>query len=327
MKLLCLDAGSSSLKFAVYRAARDGTPARLTSGSFPATADAESALDRILESLDGEAGAPFAAIGHRIVFGGPRYQRPVLADDAVVRELEGLVGIEPLHLRAELDLLAAVRRRFPGAASVLAFDTAFHAHAPDDRGRTVVAHLGSGASLCALRDGAPVDTTMGFSALGGLMMATRPGDLDPGAILRLLDDGYDATRLTDLLYRRSGLLGVSGRTAEMRELLETQAADPAARDAVELFVYQLVKHLGSMVAVLGGLDRLVFTGGIGERAPAIRNAVASAFQFLGVRLDDEANRASERTVSCPESAVRVLVVPTDENLVIARHAIALVSAS
>ncbi|HVN68255.1 MAG TPA: hypothetical protein VMU38_01180 [Candidatus Binatia bacterium] len=361
MKLLCLDAGSSSLKFAVYRAARDGTPARLTSGSFPATADAESALDRILESLDGEAGAPFAAIGHRIVFGGPRYQRPVLADDAVVRELEGLVGIEPLHLRAELDLLAAVRRRFPGAASVLAFDTAFHARAPaiakrlplpgdldpllmrygfhglsyeyvvsqlgDDRGRTVVAHLGSGASLCALRDGAPVDTTMGFSALGGLMMATRPGDLDPGAILRLLDDGYDATRLTDLLYRRSGLLGVSGRTAEMRELLETQAADPAARDAVELFVYQLVKHLGSMVAVLGGLDRLVFTGGIGERAPAIRNAVASAFQFLGVRLDDEANRASERTVSCPESAVRVLVVPTDENLVIARHAIALVSAS
>jgi len=264
-----------------------------------------------------------------------------------------------LHLRAELDLLCAARRRFPGVAQVLAFDTAFHARAPEiakrlplprdldpllsrygfhglsyeyvvsqlggDRGRTIVAHLGSGASLCALRDGLPLDTTMGFSALGGLMMATRPGDLDPGAILRLLDDGYDAPRLTDLLYRRCGLLGVSGRSADMRELLDASATDAAARDAVELFVYQLVKHLGSMVAVLGGIDRLVFTGGIGERAPAIRGAVAAAFAFLGVRLDDAANRGDAREISSPESAVQVLVLPTDENLVIARHALALLT--
>jgi acetate kinase len=175
-----------------------------------------------------------------------------------------------------------------------------------------------------MRDGAPLDTTMGFSALGGLMMGTRPGDLDPGIALRLLgSDGYDLAKLTDLFYRRSGLYGVSGSSSDCQTLIAASAHDVAARDAIELFVYQLVKHLGSMIAVLGGLDTLVFTAGIGENAPSVRSSACQAFEFLGLQLDRAANEANARTISAPASSVTVLVIPTDENLVMAGHALAL----
>ena len=355
--ILCLDAGSSSLKFAAYHFGDDGVESRAAAaGEAPASDDAADALDRVLARVAGP-GAPFAAVGHRVVFGGPRYVAPVLAAAGVLDELERLVPVEPLHLRAELDLVYAASQRLPGVPQVLCFDTAFHRRSPPiarrlplpggldpllqrygfhglsyeyvasqlgrAQGRTVVAHLGSGASLCAMRDGAPVDTTMGFSALGGLMMATRPGDLDPGIVLRLLaNDAYDVERLTDLFYRRSGLAGVSGGCADMKRLLERAAADPAAREAVELFTYVLTKHIGAMIAVLGGLDRLVFTAGIGENAPEIRAAACAPFAYLGLRLDPAANDRSDRTISASGSAVEVLVVPTNENLEIARHTLA-----
>ncbi len=332
---------------------------RVASGEAPPSADAGAALESVLVAAGAHGDAQAAAVGHRIVFGGPHYVEPVRAADAVLRDLESLVAIEPLHLRAELDLVYAAQRRLPAAAQVLCFDTAFHRRAPAisrqlplprdrdplierygfhglsyeyiatqlgaDSGRAVVAHLGSGASLCALRDRSPIDTTMGFSALGGLMMGTRPGDLDPGIVLQLLgNDKYDRERLSDLFYHQSGLLGVSGETADMKTLIERSPADAPAREAIELFVYQLRKHVGSMIAVLGGLDTLVFTGGIGERAPSIRAAIAEKFAFVGLRLDDERNRRNDRVISHGDSLVTAMVIPTDENLMIARHTLALI---
>ncbi len=356
MELLCLDAGSSSLKYAAYRAA-DNRLERTAAGAEPATGDAAAALDRALAKVRPHAG-DVSAVGHRIVFGGLHYTEPVRAGDAVLRDLERLVPVEPLHLRCELDLVYAAMRRLPDAAHVLCFDTAFHRQSPPiakrlplpeqidpllqrygfhglsyeyvaseldaDARLAVVAHLGSGASLCALQERRPIDTTMGFSALGGLMMGTRPGDLDPGIILRLLEaDGYDAPRLSDLLYCKSGLLGVSGTTSDMQELIAAAPSDVRAAAAIELFVYQLVKQLGAMIAVLGGMTTLVFTGGIGEHAPPIRAAVCERFGYLGVRLGAAANARNERTISTPESRVTVLVIPTDENLTIARHTLRL----
>lgn len=358
MEVLCLDGGSSSLKYAAYRVT-SGQLVSGVAGSEPATADAEAALDHVLTILARSAEGGMVAVGHRIVFGGLRYAAPVVADDEVLEYLEGLVAIEPLHLRSELDLVRAAQKRMPDVPNVLCFDTAFHHQIPaiakrlplpsgmdpllvrygfhgisyefiasqlnPRAGRTVVAHLGSGASLCAMRDGKPLDTTMGFSALGGLMMGTRPGDLDPGVILRLLEaDGYDTARLARLLYRESGLLGVSGTTADMRTLVREAASDPRAAEAVELFVYQLIKHTGAMIAVLDGLDTLVFTGGIGENAAAVRAGLCARLGHLGVRLDPAANVRNDRTISVAESRVAVLVIPTDENLMIARHALRLI---
>lgn len=329
--MLTLNGGSSSLKFAVYRREVENELKLTHSGTMTAGGDAERLLAQVLAQVGSDG---VDAVGHRIVFGGPHHESPVRADDAVMKELETLVAVEPLHLRAELDLVYAAMRALPRASNVLCFDTAFHRRSPAiahrlplpsdldpllqrygfhglsyeyvasqlpaNSGRTVIAHLGSGASLCALRDGEPVDTTMGFTALGGLMMGTRPGDLDPGVILRLLgNDRYDIEKLTDLLYHRSGLLGVSGSSGDMRMLLEAADTDSAARNAVDLFVYQLIKQLGAMSAVLGGLDTLVFTGGIGEHAVPIRERVVAAIGYL--------------------ADVTTLVIPTDENLMIARH--------
>ena len=355
MEILSLNGGSSSLKFAAYRMdSLRGQLVCVEAGSDEASDDAVTALTRVLSRVAPCLEGEFGAVGHRIVFGGPAYAAPVRASDAVLRDLEAFVAIEPLHLRSELDLVRAALRKFPDIPHVLCFDTAFHRQSraiakrlplPPDLdpllqrygfhglsyeyvaselgdvcGPTVVAHLGSGASLCALEDGKPIDTTMGFSALGGLMMGTRPGDLDPGIVLRLLEsNGYDAERLSDLLYYKSGLLGVSGTTADMQSLISMADSDGRAAEAIELFVYQLRKHLGSMIAVLGGLKTLVFTAGIGEHAPFIRAAACQRLDYLGVRLDDAANQRNERVISRPDSRVAVLVLPTDENLMIARH--------
>ncbi|MGB9650585.1 MAG: hypothetical protein WCB01_02160 [Candidatus Cybelea sp.] len=357
-QLLCLNAGSSSLKFAAYGIAGEGQDLSCTmSSSTPFQAGAREVFDDVLAHLPQGFEEAVGAVGHRIVFGGPQYALPTRTEARVLNDLEELVEVEPLHLRAELDLVYAATRRLPKVPQVLCFDTAFHRRAPaiarrlplpqgldpvlerygfhglsyeyvssqlgNAPGATVIAHLGSGASLCALKDGVPFDTTMGFSPLGGLMMASRPGDLDPGILLRLLSDGYDLQSLTALFYRQSGLLGVSGTSGDMKELLEKKASDRAASQAVELFVYQLVKHIGAMIAVLGGLQTLVFTGGIGERAPTIRADACAPFEYLGLQLDDTANRQNERLISRPESRVTAMIVPTDENLMIARHTLAI----
>ena len=354
MDVLCLDGGSSSLKFARFRRDGEAAPRRLV-------ADSRAARSTTLAELWQHDGRPPDAVAHRIVFGGERYVAPVIADDAVLADLERLVEIDPLHLRDELDLVYAARTCGRSVPNVLCFDTAFHQRMPDIakrlplppdvdpslrrygfhglsyeyvvetlgaalQGRAIVAHLGSGASLCAMRDGAPVDTTMGYSALGGLMMGTRAGDLDPGVVLRLMRLGYDdAASLADFLYRRCGLAGVSGTDGDEKALEAAAQDDRRAREALDLFCYQLLKSAGAMIAALGGLDALVFTGGIGEHSATIRSCLCRALRYAGVVLDETANSRNRDVISSSQSAVRIRVVSTDENAVMARHAYALLT--
>ncbi len=349
MRVLCIDAGSSSIKFACYD--QNAANGRLEfSGEIETNgADAVPALWRAVD----EHAAP-DAIGHRIVFGGAKYDAPIRLSDAILARLRELRAWDPLHLGAEIAIVEDARRRFARVPQVLCFDTAFFRALPavavrlplpralpaslrrygfhglsyewalaslgEPQGRIVLAHLGSGSSLCAVRDGKPVDTTMGYSVLGGLMMATRPGDLDPGVILALLAQGYTAARLSEMLYEGSGLKGVSGVSADMRDLLATRATNPRAAEAVALFVHQLRKHLGAMVATLGGVDTLVFTGGVGEHAPEIREEACAAFGYLGVLLDAQANKRGDAMISTAQSSVTVRVVLANENAMIARHA-------
>ncbi len=303
------------------------------------------------------------AAGHRVVHGGAEFAAPVRVDERVLARLEALRPLAPLHQPHNLAGIRVLGRRRPGLPQIACFDTAFHRGRPEiaDRfalperlfaegvrrygfhglsyeyvlnaltgcdpelaaGRLVVAHLGNGASLCAMRAGRPVDTTMSFTALDGLVMGTRPGSLDPGVLLHLLEArGMGTAELADLLYHRSGLLGVSGLTSDMRELL-ARRTEPAAALAIELFVYRAVGELGRLVAVTGGLDGLVFTGGIGEHAPAIRARICRALDWLGVCLDEEANLRGAAVISTAGSRVRVRVMATDEERMIARHTRAL----
>ena len=357
MTVLAIDAGSSSLKFGLY--SRDGAGALrcLDSGTITDPVGPSSAAVQRLLGLC--SGMP-AAIAHRLVFGGPNLVVPTLADAASLRALEALVPMEPLHLRPQLDLVYAAQAAAPGTPNVLCFDTAFHASMPAVakrlplpptidpsmrrygfhglsyeyvigalgpalRGRAVIAHLGSGASLCATHDGRPIDTTMGFSALGGLMMATRPGDLDPGVLLQLMRLGYaDRERLAEFLNGECGLAGVSGRSPDIRELFAVTTSDKRAREALELFDYQLLKHACAMIGVLGGLDALVFTGGIGEHQPVVRERLCRSLRFLGVDIDASANQRHAATISTAQSTVSVRVIATDETAVMARHAYELI---
>jgi acetate kinase len=300
----------------------------------------------------------FAGIGHRIVHGGLAYSEPVLIDAGVLADLTALVPLAPLHQPHNLAAVRAVAAAAPAVPQVACFDTAFHhgegavaqefalpraltakgvrrygfhglsyeyivsalpQAAPELVGRKlVVAHLGNGASMCAIDDGRSVATTMGFSAVDGLVMGTRTGSLDPGVILYLLDhERMDARAIERLIYSESGLLGVSGISSDMRTLLASAA--PAAREAVDLFVYRIGRELGSLAAALGGLDGIVFTGGIGEHAAQVRAEVCRNARWLGVSLDDAANGRHGPRISAPASKVPVFVVPTDENLMIARH--------
>jgi acetate kinase len=305
--------------------------------------------------------ARLRAVGHRVVHGGPRLAAPAAVTPALLAELEALVPLDPLHLPANLEGMRAVADFAPDIPQVACFDTAFHHRMPElatrfalpdalhqagirrygfhglsyefiaghlarteprlAAGRVVVAHLGNGASMCALRAGESVDTTMGFSVLDGLPMGTRCGALDPGVLLHLLDArGMSAKELEKLLYRESGLLGLSGVSGDMRDLLASEL--PGARLAVEFFVYRVARELGALAAVLGGLDGLVFTAGIGERAAAVRAGVVERSGWLGLTLDADANRRNATRISGTASRVEVLVVPTDEELVIARHTVA-----
>ncbi len=388
--VLVVNAGSSSIKFAVFGVGRDGDPAPALQGQVegigarPRLAIRDAAgrtlVDRPVSSgmprdhhgalsevgawlRANSDGATPIAVGHRVVHGGETYARPVLIDDGVVADLERLVPLAPLHQPHHLKAIEAIRASLPDVPQVACFDTAFHLTQPPlarafalpreyaaegvrrygfhglsyeyvaaalpriapevAAGRVVVAHLGNGASLCAMRGGRSVATTMGFTALDGLVMGTRCGTIDPGVLLYLMDrHRMDARRLEHLLYQESGLLGVSGISGDMRTLLASDAQ--AARDAIDLFVYRIERELGSMAAALGGLDALVFTGGIGEHAIEIRARVCRGAAWLGVHLDEAANRSGTLRISSPDAEASAWVVPTGENLMIARQTLALV---
>jgi acetate kinase len=309
-------------------------------------------------------GLTVSAAGHRVVHGGARFSAPVLIDRAVLGELEGLAPLAPLHQPHNLAAILALAGLKPALPQVACFDTAFHRTQPAVAqsyalpralsatgitrygfhglsyeyiarvlpdvlggaadGRVVAAHLGNGASMCALRRRQSVATTMGFSVLDGLPMGTRCGAIDPGIILYLLTErGMAAAAISDLLYHQSGLLGVSGISHDMRELLSSDSLDAAS--AIDLFVYRVGRELGSLAAALGGLDALVFTAGIGEHATRIRARVCEAARWLGITVDEAANQQGGPRISTDGSAVSVWVIPTDEEQIIARHTMALLN--
>ena len=294
--------------------------------------------------------------GHRIVHGGTRFSEPVIVTAETIKELVALIPLAPLHQPHNVAPIEALHVAMPELPQVACFDTAFHAGQPEIAARLalpekywqggirrygfhglsyeailhalpaiagsvptrlVVAHLGNGASMAAIRGGKCVATTMGFSTLDGLVMGSRPGAIDPGVLLHLLRDGMTREELERLLYHESGVKGVSGLTADMKTLLES--ADPKARFAIDLYCYRLARELGSLAAALGGLDALVFTGGVGENAAAIRARVCEDAAWLGLRLDEDANRQGDQRISIAGSPVSAWIVLTDEELTIARH--------
>ena len=304
------------------------------------------------------AGHPLCAVGHRVVHGGIHYVAPIKLTSDVVDELEKLCPLAPLHQPHNLKPIRLLLESNPALPQVACFDTAFHHAQPEvarafalpefitskgvrrygfhglsyeyiasvlpeiapdiAKKRVAVLHLGNGASLCGIHDGKSVSTTMGFTALDGLVMGSRCGNLDPGVMLYLMDElKMDARAIEKLLYQQSGLLGVSGISSDMRELLES--SDERAKFAVELFVYRIVRELGSLAAAMGGLDALVFTAGIGEHAAVIRERVCNAIVWLGVKLNADANRAEKICISAADSRVPVWVIPTNEELMIAHH--------
>lgn len=360
MHVLALDGGSSSMKYALFDASRSSEDELLRGSVDVNAADGstrEDAVGHIVAKFR-ERGLRPDAIGHRIVFGGPEHVQPERITDQTIADLQRLVAFDPLHVPIALDTIRAASAAFPDVPQVACYDTAFHAGLPElakrfalpkelypdirrygyhglsyeyivwhlgerAKGSVVAAHLGSGASLAAIRDGKPVDTSMGLTPLGGIMMGTRSGDLDPGVVLRLLRSGRTTQEVADLLTDRSGLLGVSGTSSDMRELLTVMGDDESAKLAIDLFVFQARKWIGAMAAALDGIDRLVFTGGIGEHAPEIRALICLGLTHLGVRLDAEKNAAGAETISSQDSAVAVEVIATNENRMVARHTAAL----
>jgi acetate kinase len=307
---------------------------------------------------------PLAAMGHRVVHGGPHHSQPALVTPDLLTELEALVPLAPLHEPHNLAPIRMMMGLDPTLPQTACFDTAFHhgmstveqtfalpyalfdegirrygfhglsyeyiatalpEHAPEIAGRRViVAHLGNGCSACALNDGKSVATTMSFTALDGLPMGTRCGALDPGVILHLIQQkGLSGDAVAEILYRRSGMLGLSGISSDFRELLASP--DPRARFAIEVFCHSVIRHIGSLAASLGGLDGIVFTGGVGENAAPVRASICQGCAWLGVELDQSANRENATRISTESSSVGAYVIKTDENLMIARHTRALVS--
>jgi acetate kinase len=304
------------------------------------------------------AGISVDAVGHRIVHGGIDYAKPMIIDENALAALERLVPLAPLHQPHNLAGVQAARSAFPGAAQVACFDTAFHRnhpwvndtfalprsfydegvrrygfhglsyeyicahlkqHHPDAfGGRVIVAHLGNGASMCAINNGQSIGSTMGFTALDGLPMGTRCGQLDPGVVLYLLTaKGMSPDQISDLLYKQSGLKGLSGISQDMREL--TDSADPAAAEAIDYFVFRIRRELGAMAAVLRGLDTIVFTGGIGENSSLIRERVCENQEWLGLDLDLEKNAAGAEVISGATSKIQVMAIRTNEEEMIRRH--------
>lgn len=319
--------------------------------------DHASAGQWLLDWLGRQPGVRLGAVGHRLVHGGTTYRTPRRVTPDLLAELRPLISFAPDHLPNAIRLIEAVSHQYPDLPQIVCFDTAFHQTMPEcarqlplprrfrheglmrygfhglsceyvlsqldsatASGRVIVAHLGNGASLTAILNGQSIDTTMGFTPTGGLMMGTRTGDLDPGVLPYLLTSNrMDASVLSHLLNNESGLRGVSGLSSDMRELLEAAPDNPHAAEAIDLFCYIAKKHLGALVAVLNGLDTLMFTGGIGENAPAIRAGICSQLDYLGITLDSERNVSNAPVISPDGSPVTVGVIPTNEELMIARH--------
>lgn len=354
-RVLAVNAGSSSIKLAIFEVDGDRLVERERVQAGP---DEAAAL------LARCADTDLLAAGHRVVFGGLEHSAPARVTPQRLAQWRALTPFAPLHQHACLAPIEHLQRLRPALVQVACFDTAFHRTLPavaqrygvpralHDAGarrwgyhglsyehvaarlavleprasRAVIAHLGSGASLCALSEGRSVATSMGFSALGGVMMATRAGELDAGLVLWLQRErGLSLGEVETLLYRECGLKGVSGESGDLRVLLDSGAA--AAREAVELYVYRIAREIGSLAAALGGLDTLVFTGGVGEHSATIRAAVAERCAWLGVTLDEPANAQArgEAPIARSGSAVSAWVIPTDEELTIARHTLTLIT--
>ena len=319
----------------------------------------QASLNFLLNWLqETQTGWSLAAVGHRVVHGGELFSAPIAVDRDIVKKLERFNALAPLHQPHNLNGIRAIASILPDVPQVACFDTAFHRtnppvaqafaipralsaegvkrygfhglsyefiarilpeHTPRASGRVIVAHLGNGSSMCGMLDHKSMVSTMGFTAIDGLMMGTRSGAIDPGVLLYLMDNkGMGSPELTRLLYKESGLLGVSGISQDMRTLLAS--SEPEAEEAIDLYCFRILREVGSLAAAIGGIDALVFTGGIGEHAPEIRRRVCSRLAWLGLVLDDAANAADQLRISTPESGVEVLVVPTNEEWMIAHHA-------
>jgi acetate kinase len=385
--ILTLNAGSSSLKFAAFRLANGAEPGLLASGQIEgigatakgsvktassetaelsfdpshARVDHAAAMGAILSWLK-KAGyhSSIAAVGHRIVHGGPDYAEPVLIDDATLAKLKALIPLAPLHQPHNVAGVEAAMKAFPSTPQVACFDTAFHRSQPfindtyalprayyDEgvrrygfhglsyefitrklrtiapeiaRADVIIAHLGNGASMCAVHDGRAVATTMGFTALDGLAMGTRCGEIDPGVVLYLMaEKKMSADAISDLLWKNSGLKGMSGLSQDMREL---EASDnPAARDAIAYFVSRIRRELAGLAAAVNGAQAIVFTAGIGEHSWKVREAALQDMEWMGVHFDAEANRANAQIISAKTSPTTVFVIPTNEELMIAEHTV------
>jgi len=382
-RILTINGGSSSIKFALFEARgalrqilggeleRIGTPqASLgVKGTNPsdnfsrpvAAANHSAAADALTRWIEEHSGRDaLAAVGHRVVHGGPNYSQPQQVTAEMIEELRRLSPFDPEHLPLEIELLEAFRRRHPRLPQVACFDTAFHRTMPRvatvlpiprryeaagvrrygfhglsyeflmaelarlgdpaaTKGRVILAHLGNGASLAAVRDGKSIDTSMSFTPTAGLVMSTRSGDLDPGLISYLArTEQMSAAQFQKMVNHESGLLGVSETSSDMRDLLDRETTDVRAAEAIALFCYQAKKWIGSFAAALGGLDTLVFAGGIGENAPPVRERICEGLGFLGIELDRECNANSAPLISSDASPVKVRVIRTDEELMIAR---------
>lgn len=384
--LLTLNAGSSSIKFALFErnagdvpeqprlmgqidglgahphlAAKEASGQALADIDLPLAGAAphREALSFLLGWLDRHAGGRrIGGVGHRVVHGGEQYARPIRLDAVSIDLLRDLIPLAPLHQPHNLAGIEAMATALPGVPQVACFDTAFHRSQPEvaqrfalprriteggvrrygfhglsyefiaavlgkydaqaAAGRTIVLHLGNGSSMCAIEAGRSIASTMGFTALDGLPMGTRCGAIDPGVLLYLMDQrGMDARAIEKLLYSQSGLLGVSGISSDMRKLLESD--DARARLAVDVYTYRIRREMGSLAAALGGVDAIVFTAGIGENSAEIRARICRDAAWLGVRLDDAANASGGPRISAPDSRVAVWVIPTNEELMIARH--------
>jgi len=386
MLTLCLNSGSSSLKFAVFRGDQ-GHQVELARGAVEGISQEHGRLwirqpndiqrQESQRSFDSHPAAfeaamdllatlklpAFSAVGHRLVHGGDQLDRATRIDTQVLGTLRNLVRFAPLHLPSQIVLIELAQQRFAKLPQVACFDTAFFRQMPEiaqryplprflwdsgvrrygfhglsyesilashdeaKRGRTIIAHLGNGCSMAAVRDGQPVGTTMGFTPAGGLMMSTRSGDLDPGTLIYLMDQpGYGPREIERLVNHESGLNGVSGLSGDMQTLLAVQGTNPQAALAIEMFCDSVRQQIGAFATVLGGLDRLIFTAGIGERAAPVRRDICHGLNHLGITLDEAANATNARRVSTAQSPCAVEVVATNEELIIARQGAEIVTA-
>jgi acetate kinase len=349
--------GDTSAKFVVH----DGSGKTLVSET-AGIPDQRDAILRIGRLLALAKMPPPVAVGHRIVHGGPRLRRHCLIGDAVLRQLQAAVAFAPLHTPPALSVIRFARAHFPGLPQAACFDTTFHTGLPDvarvlpvpkkfqTEGiqrygfhglscesivrqlgdnlpkRVVIAHLGNGASITAVEDGKSIDTSMGLTPTGGIVMGTRSGDLDPGVLVYLMrEKKFDAAMLEELVDHRSGLYGISGGTSDMRRLHEAASSNADARLAIQIFCYSVRKEIAAMIAALGGIDLLVFTGGIGENDAAARAAICTGLSCMGLSLDEARNRSSSDPISDPASGCAVRVLPSQEDEQIARHTSVLLS--